>query len=367
MDLPALRVIDRLDRLWAWCADNDVDWLYVQSLPNIRWMTTFSGSTATALVDVSAKSIHLFVDGRYGAQATTQCGLAGASAEIHVLDGPDGKSNLMHRLVGAEDITFDPRELTVAEHSHLSATTSSKWLARSSPFGLLRRVKDAAELARIAFSAHIADGALRAVVAEGLAGHTERHVRNRLDTYMLDAGADRTSFDTIVASGPNSAMPHHRPSDRIIESSDVVIIDMGAEVQGYRSDMTRTHVPTSASIEMRTMADIVREAQSVGVQAMGPGVDTFDIDEKVRAVFRWYGVEAEFIHGSGHGVGLVIHEEPLINRRQRSVLESGEVVTMEPGLYRVGVGGVRIEDLVLITTDGREVLTHSPKELSCPQ
>lgn len=367
MDLPALRVSDRLERLWTWCSENGVEWLYVQSLPNIRWMTTFSGSTATAFVDVSSQCVHLFVDGRYGSQARAQCDAAGAAAEVHVLDGTDDKVSLMQSLVGRADIMFDPRELSVAEHRHLTEKSPSVWLGQSGPFGSLRRVKDAAELARIALSATIADAALQTVVADGLAGHTERHIRNRLDAHMLDNGADRTSFDTIVASGPNSAMPHHRPSDRVIGASDVVIIDMGAEVQGYRSDMTRTHVPASATREVREMEEIVREAQSLGVAAMGPGVDTFDIDEKVRTVFRRKGVEGEFVHGSGHGVGLVIHEEPLINRRQRTVLACGEVVTMEPGLYRVGVGGVRIEDLVLITTDGREVLTHSPKELSCPR
>lgn len=114
MDLPALRVSDRLERLWAWCSENDVEWLYVQSLPNIRWMTTFSGSTATALVDASSQCVHLFVDGRYGAQARTQCEAARAAADVHVLDGADDKVPLMQSLVGRADIVFDPRELSIA-------------------------------------------------------------------------------------------------------------------------------------------------------------------------------------------------------------------------------------------------------------
>jgi len=367
VNLPALRVTDRLERLWKWCDANDVACLYVQSLSNIRWMTTFSGSTATAVVDACRRQIHLLIDGRYVTQAKEQCAAAGAPVNVCVLQQPSDKPDAIRKIVGAGDIVLDPRDITVAEHQQLNDTVTTRLRPLNHPFGTLRRKKDEAEIARIARSALIADAALREVCADGLAGKSEREVRNRLDAHMLSSGADRTSFDTIVAGGPNSAMPHHRPADRVIEASDVVIIDMGAEVDGYRSDMTRTYVPATASSEIRLFADVVREAQALGVASMGPSVDTYEVDAKVRAVFRAHGVEEHFLHGSGHGVGLVIHEEPLINRRQHAILESGEVVTMEPGLYRVGVGGVRIEDLVLITADGREVLTHSPKELSCPQ
>jgi Xaa-Pro aminopeptidase len=353
--------------LWAWCDANDAAYLYVQSLPNIRWMTTFSGSAATAVIDAAERQIHLFVDGRYVTQAEEQCAASGAPADVCVVQQPSEKTVTIRKIVGMSDIVFDPRDLTVAEHQQLIEQVGTKLRPVHHPFGVLRRRKDDAELARIARSALIADAALLDVCGDGLTGRTEREVRNRLDAHMLENGADRTSFDTIVAGGPNSAMPHHRPSDRVIGASDVVIIDMGAEVEGYRSDITRTYVPATASGEIRHFADVVREAQALGVSSMAPGVDTFEVDSAVRAVFRAHGVEEYFSHGSGHGVGLVIHEEPFINRRQRANLESGEVVTMEPGLYRVGVGGVRIEDLVLITTDGREVLTHSPKELSCLQ
>jgi Xaa-Pro aminopeptidase len=367
VDLPALRVADRLERLWAWCEASDVGFLYVQSLPNIRWMTTFSGSTATAVVNASERLIHLFVDGRYVTQAEEQCAASGAPVDVCVLQQPSDKADALRKIVGEGDIVFDPHDLTVAEHQQLTDRLATGMRPLNHPFGSLRRKKDDAEIARIVRSALIADAALFDVCADGLTGKSEREIRNRLDALMLDNGADRTSFDTIVAGGPNSAMPHHRPSDRVVGASDVVIIDMGAEVEGYRSDMTRTYVPATASSDIRLFADVVREAQALGVASMGPGVDTYEVDAAVRAVFRAHGVEEYFVHGSGHGVGLVIHEEPLVNQRQRANLESGEVVTMEPGLYRVGVGGVRIEDLVLITADGREVLTHSPKELSCPQ
>ena len=184
---------------------------------------------------------------------------------------------------------------------------------------------------------------------------------------MFDHGADDVSFPTIVAAGPNASRPHHEPGDRIIVNGDAVIIDMGASVHGYRSDMTRTVLIGDVGEEIREMHGIVREAQQAGVDAVRAGVGGADVDRAVRDVFARYGTEHEYLHGTGHGVGLVIHEQPILGPRCSATLLAGEVVTVEPGLYRVGVGGVRIEDLVVVTDTGCRILTQTPKELSCPQ
>jgi Xaa-Pro aminopeptidase len=231
----------------------------------------------------------------------------------------------------------------------------------------LRRVKDVHEIAMMERAAHIADAALQSVVADGVVGKTEKQVRNQLEYFMRMSGADGVSFPTIVATGENGAMPHHEPSDAVIESGHGVVIDMGAEVGGYRSDMTRTVLVGKVSEEYRTMYELVKRAQQVGVDTVRAGVEGSQVDGAVRAVFADAQCEHEFTHGTGHGIGLYIHEVPILSPRCSEVLQAGEVVTVEPGLYRGGVGGVRIEDQVVVTDTGCRTLTLTPKELSCPQ
>jgi Xaa-Pro aminopeptidase len=183
---------------------------------------------------------------------------------------------------------------------------------------------------------------------------------------MAGLGADDVSFPTIVASGPNAARPHHEAGERVISEGDVVIVDMGAEVGGYRSDMTRTLTVGSVPADTGEMWDIVRMAQQAGLDTVRAGVEGREVDAAVRAVFSRHGVEHEYLHGTGHGVGLLIHEQPILGPSCTERLLEGEVVTVEPGLYRGGTGGVRIEDLVVVTATGCRILTQTPKELPCP-
>jgi Xaa-Pro aminopeptidase len=184
---------------------------------------------------------------------------------------------------------------------------------------------------------------------------------------MREKGADNVGFDTIVATGANGARPHHEPSDAVIESGHGVVIDFGAELDGYRSDMTRTIQVGEWCLEYQHMYDTVREAQFAGVRAVTAGVAGSQIDAAVRSIFAREGLEHEYVHGTGHGIGLYIHEEPILSPRCSAVLQANEVVTVEPGLYRGGVGGVRIEDQVVVTGTECRILTLSPKELSCPR
>ena len=190
---------------------------------------------------------------------------------------------------------------------------------------------------------------------------TEQQFRVLLDRAIIDAGADDLSFPTIVASGPNAARPHHVPSDRAIGAGDLVIVDVGALVDGYHSDMTRTFSIGEPAAGAKAMIDAVMSAHAAGCAALGPGVTGDDIDRSARDVIAAANFGQEFTHGVGHGLGLLIHEDPFL-LGSSVPLRVGQVVTVEPGVYRSGVGGVRIEDTLLVTEQGCRPLTHSPKD-----
>ena len=330
---------------------------------DIAWLTGFRGSAGTALVSGSGRTI-LLVDGRYEQRAVAETAAARQTVETVRAAGWPAVRDEVVRLVDGSTVAVDPTTVTAAVMEELEGLVR----VMRAPTTLTgpRRRKDPDELALIERCASIADSALADVLAEGLAGRTEREIRLRLDHAMLSAGADDLSFPTIVASGPNGAVPHHEPGDRTVADGDAVVIDCGASLRGYRSDMTRTVFVGRPSADVRRMWEIVREAQAAGVAAVRPGVPGSDVDGAVREVFRRHGVEDEYLHGTGHGVGLVIHEFPILSPSCTAVLQEGEVVTVEPGLYRVGAGGVRIEDLVVVTESGCRILTKTPKELSCP-
>ena len=199
-----------------------------------------------------------------------------------------------------------------------------------------------------------------------LSGLTEAEVRNSLEVRMRELGASGPSYETIVASGPvNAALPHHRPTERRIERGDTVIIDVGALVDGYHSDMTRTFVAGEPTDDQEQAYEVIRQAQAAGVAAVKAGLSARELDSTCREVITAAGYGDWFTHGTGHGVGLLIHEDPFAGRASDAILQAGDVVTVEPGLYREGFGGIRIEDLVVVTSDGCRVLTSSPKDSPC--
>jgi Xaa-Pro aminopeptidase len=228
----------------------------------------------------------------------------------------------------------------------------------------LRLTKDAGEVARVAAAATAADHALAVVVAMLADRPQEREVALALEVEMRGAGASGPSFETIVASGPNGAMPHARPSARRIEAGELVVIDFGAVVDGYCSDMTRTFcVGPPASPTAVRMVEVVRASQEAGVAAVAPGVTGKAVDGICREVIAGAGWGDAFVHGTGHGVGLEIHEAPRVSSASTDTLAAGHVVTVEPGVYLPGVGGVRIEDTVIVTDDGCTPVTRAPKDL----
>lgn len=331
---------------------------------DIRWLCGFSGSVSRLVVSPESGEAWCIVDGRYVERANDEIARHGAPVQVVSVSSGESMDDIVARLVGGAPVLLDARHVSVAQFEALRATCSVT--AGTTNIRDLRRVKTTAEIDLIARAASIADEALQSVVSDGLCGRSESTLRNRLDFVMRDLGAEDVAFDTIVASGPNGARPHHEPGDRVVEPGDAVVIDMGARVGGYRSDMTRTVMVGTPDPEIARMRDLVAEAQSAAVAAVRDGVPGRDVDAAARSVFEREGLAHEYLHSTGHGVGLAIHEEPILGPSCTAVLREGEVVTAEPGLYRVGVGGVRIEDLLVVTCGSSRLLTLTPKDLSCP-
>ncbi len=357
--VPPVLVAGRADRAWEAVSGCGADAVLVVDPLDIRWITGFSGSAG---VFVLSSSPALVVDGRYADQAASQLADSGCVAEVVVAAGGTSVDDEAVRRAGAV-VGFDPAAATVARARRWREAGASD-LVEVAGFARWRAVKSPAELVRIESAASATDLAIAgSPVAEG---DTEVAVRDRIEDGMRRAGADGPGYGTIVASGPNAAVPHHRPTRRVIAPGDVVVIDAGAEVDGYRSDMTRTVGIGPVDPALVAWWEIVAEAQAAGVGAVRPGATGDEVDRAVRRVLVRYGVEEWFVHGTGHGVGLAIHEAPWLRRGSTDVLEPGMVVTVEPGLYRKGFGGVRIEDLLVVTGSASRHLTRAPKDTPCP-
>ena len=365
--LPPLEVAPRVNAMCERVRNTspDIDRVYITDLSDIRWLTSFSGSNATVVVHVHDEKIWFVTDSRYGEQASRELMRACCSSEIHVPASLSEHKELMQRIMGDCKVGVDGSGITAEAFRNVSQDFDVVMI--DTHIADLRRVKDDAEIARIEHAALIADEALQHVVSEGLEGKTERQVKDELEFQMVVRGADGPSFDTIVAAGENAALPHHRASDKVIANHEAVIIDIGALVDGYHSDMTRTVRVGHLDRELSFMLSVTTAAQHEALSQLRAGVTTAEVDAAAREVFREVDVEGLFTHGLGHGVGLAIHENPFLSRRPGEALREGEVVTVEPGLYRMGVGGVRVEDLVVITHDGYRSLSRTRKDVSCPQ
>ncbi len=339
--------------------------LLVSDLTNIRWLTGFTGSAGAAVV--LPDQIVLVTDGRYGEQAERQLSAAGSTASVRV--GRTAAEQLALVSDAVASITrlgFESAHTSHARWRQLDETLSLELVPTSGVVEAGRRTKDAAEIALMERACAIADQALAEVAPRLVPGRTEAQVRNDLERLMRELGASGPSYDTIVATGPvNAPMPHHRPTDTVIEAGHTVIIDVGALVEGYHSDMTRTFVIGEPSPFQLEAYHAVLAAQVAGVAAVRPGVTTLELDTVCRSLLDDAGFGEWFTHGTGHGVGLLIHEDPFINSAGGWVLQEGDVVTVEPGVYRGGFGGVRVEDLVEVTSTGGRALTRSPKDSPC--
>jgi Xaa-Pro aminopeptidase len=366
IELAPLRVAGRAGRLRMAMRDAGCDALVVTNLVNVRWLTGFTGSAAVAFV--SGDAIHLVTDGRYGEQAEAQMHLAGVDGEVHVGLTAAEQGGLLSKLGGGINrVGLEAGSVTwAAQRSYASETfASSELVATTKLVEGLRAVKDEGEIDRLAAAASIADDALGDVIGRLAEGPIETDFALELDFAMRRRGADGPSFETIVAGGPGSARPHHRPDSRRIAEGDLVVVDFGATVDGYHSDMTRTFVVGDPTPQQRVLLDLVTEAQAAGVAAVRAGVPAHDVDRACRSVIEEAGFGEHFTHGTGHGIGLVIHEEPFLARVPTVTLQDANVITVEPGVYLSGVGGVRVEDSLLVTRDGSRTLTHFSKDAPC--
>lgn len=369
--LVAMDVTGRRSRLVREITDR-CEAMIITKPANLRWLTGFTGSNgACALV---GDELIVATDGRYQTQIEHQLAEAGVTADVLIGRRLDDLllSELAKRLKRPPRVGVESHHITWDRQRSLVEQLERRWgpgagLEAVGPvIDGLRQIKDEGEVDRLRRAAEIADAALAEVMVEltdlGPGSFSEQHLARRLESAMLDLGADDAAFPTIVASGPGSALPHARPGDRIIDRGDLMIIDMGARVDGYGSDMTRTFVIGGFTAETEQLYRAVEAAQSAGLEAVASEVEAVAVDEVCRRVLADNDLAEAFVHGTGHGIGLEVHENPFLSRTSDAVLRSGQVVTVEPGVYRPGLGGVRIEDSVIVTESGHIALTRSPKD-----
>lgn len=346
--------------------------LVVTALPNIRYLTNHAGSAGVLVA--TASTMTLIVDGRYSESVRARQGTPEACPDLQVRPVPNSY----------DEATLDAlTELGIArpgfESAHVSVARHGWWTRTAQARGLtvdfvpvegvvegLRVVKDASEIAILREAARRLTPVAGAVLRALRPGVAEREVAAVIESELRAAGYERPSFEPIVASGPNAALPHYRAGDRILASGDAVVLDFGGVLDGYCSDLTRTVVIGDPSEEFVRVYGAVLDAQQAAIRAIRPGVESTTVDAAARDLLTENGLGEAFSHSTGHGLGLEIHEDPRLARaggQPPTVLRPGMVVTVEPGAYLPGWGGVRIEDDVLVTEQGYEVLTSVPRHL----
>lgn len=374
---PSAALKRRHDAVRRACARAGVDALIVTSRSNILYLTNFAGSAS--IVIVTPERVEFITDFRYvtAVEGLQQSSEGCPDLKLTVVDGTyDATLANVLTSLGLARVAFEAANVTVSRHNWLTATLAA---AGSAPqlvpleqtVERLRVRKDDYELSMIRESARrLSEVALR-VFSEVRKGRTEREVALAIDACIAAAGFERPAFDTIVASGPNAALPHAHPGERRLSENDLVVLDFGGVYRSYCSDLTRTVVLGPASARAREVHAAVLEAHDSAIQAVSPGRSRFDIDAAARDALAARGLGEAFGHGTGHGLGIDIHEAPRVSRRtgpgdeavEEEAVDAGMVFTIEPGAYLPGWGGVRIEDDVLVTQHGVEVLTSVTTDL----
>ncbi|MQA07584.1 MAG: M24 family metallopeptidase [Pseudonocardiaceae bacterium] len=362
--------LHRREALREHLRERELDALLVTNLLNVRYLTGFTGSNAALLVHAADRQgdeqrTAFGTDGRYRTQSAAQV------PELErVIERPSAEALVAWAAKRPEEyrrVGFESQHVTVDGLDSLTEAAQEVELQRAP--GMVeaqRQIKDDAEIEALRMACAAADRALVDLLEHGSirAGRTEREIARELENRMLDYGAAGPSFETIVAAGANSAVPHHRPTDTVLAKGDFVKLDFGALVDGYHSDMTRTLVIGEPAEWQREIYEVVRTAQATGRAAAVPGAEVISVDNAAREVITQAGYGERFPHGLGHGVGLEIHEAPMLASTGVGTLTPGMAVTVEPGIYLAGRGGVRIEDTLVVRDDAPEILTLSSKELT---
>jgi Xaa-Pro aminopeptidase len=345
----------RGDRLERQLAERELDRMLVTDLTNVRYLTGFTGTNGAC---VCGPGVRLFLtDFRYTERAAAE--VEGWETLTIAADWLKGIAERLEGKVGFED---DQMSVRLLEKLKAKLAEGTEMVAAGGIVEKLRRVKDDEELAAIAEASKLADEVWRWSLERGLAGHSERDVARAAEARIRELGGD-PSFPAIVAAGPNGALPHAEPGEREIGRGELVVFDMGAQLDGYCSDGTRTFATGEPGDEARAVYEVVLEAQLAALDAIEAGVKGEDVDGVARRVIADAGHGDRFGHGLGHGVGLEVHEGPRLSLRSDDVLAPDEVVTVEPGIYLPGRLGVRIEDLVVVAEGGLRNLSGLPKDL----
>ena len=322
----------------------------------LQYLTGFTGEGALV---VSTKETFLLTDSRYTEQASRQAPqLAVRPVTASYLDAVSAA------LKGgsSKQVGFSSPRLSYHWVERLRRRRVARLVSLEDPVLRLRLIKSQAEVACIREAVTVTERALAEVLTTLRIGDTERKIALDLEWRMRELGADKVAFEPIIAAGENSALPHYQPGLRAIRAGDLLLFDIGAQVRGYRSDMTRVVCVGKASARAKDLYRVVLKANRAGLDALGPGADGKDVDAAARRVIADAGYGDHFGHGLGHGVGLEVHEGPRLSAQSSDTMEPGMVVTVEPGIYLSGFGGVRIEDLVLVTRKGKEILTSFPSD-----
>jgi Xaa-Pro aminopeptidase len=327
--------------------------LLVTNLVNIEYLTGFESSNAALLVDPGGPAV-LYTDFRYFEAAQEVPGVRAELAKRALI------RDLSERLQGR--LAFEADVLPVSQFDVLRSG-GLELVPTSGTVEALRAVKDDDEIERIRRAARAADRAFEALTAETWIGRSERELAWRLRQLLHAHGIDHLAFETAIVSGANGSKPHAEPSDALVEARTLVTCDWGARLDGYCSDAARTLTTGELPKELRRIYDVCLEAQLAAVEGIRPGMTGVEADRLARDVIVEAGYGEHFGHGLGHGVGVLVHEAPRLSTESRDILEAGNVVTIEPGIYLPGVGGVRIEDLAVVRESGVELLTSFPKDL----
>ena len=348
----------RVEKLRKKMQEENLDSFLITSPYNLRYLTNFTGTTGLAVITL--EKAFFITDFRYTEQAAAQA----QGFEIIKNVGPifEEVADLVQK-EGLRELGFEETTVSFLEYSVLEEIIDAQLIPISGMIEELREIKDEEEIAIIEKACSIADLAYDHILKMIQPGMTEIEVANQLDFYMRSLGASGVSFETIVASGLRSAMPHGVASKKIIEQGDLITIDFGCYYEGYCSDMTRTFAIGDPGEQLKEIYQIVLEAQLAVLEVAKPGVTGKQLDAVARDYITKHGYGEAFGHSTGHGIGLEIHEGPNVSVRAEKQFVPGNIITDEPGIYLPGIGGVRIEDDLLITSDGNRVLTHSPKEL----
>ena len=355
-----LRSRSRVNRLRLFLSSVHADAILVSHLPNIHYLCGFTGSAGILLIEES-RGI-LFTDSRYTFQARQEV----AGVKVHIT-----KQGLLASVAEAlrkrgrrVRVAFASSQITVAQIDALEAASGKrvKWVKAPNAVENLRAVKDASELATMTEAAKLISDVFSSTLRFVRPGITELDISAEIEFAMKKRGATGPSFETIVASGERSAWAHARPTSKPLRKNELVVLDQGAILRGYCSDMTRTVFVGRSSPKVRRMYGAVLEAQQAAKDAIRPGVEAGWVDAAARQVLKRHGLASEFTHSTGHGLGLEVHEMPRLGRGEKTILKQGMVLTVEPGVYVEGFGGIRIEDDIVVTSKGCQDLTTATRE-----